>query len=112
MLRRIITSAGHRANIKSMLNTILQYRAKTRKAYLMATRVEEQIDAIKFYLKDEENELQSLKSQVEKQIKKGKPTANQKEALALIEEVETLRNGNLKKYITPAKGKNATKKKK
>ena len=78
----------------------------------MANRVEDLIKQIEFFLKDENDELSSLKNEVNKQIKKGKANGIQTESLKLLSEIKDLRNGRLSKYITVKETKKTTKSKK
>tara|TARA_R110002153_G_scaffold118532_6_gene263305 strand:+ start:679 stop:963 length:285 start_codon:yes stop_codon:yes gene_type:complete len=94
-----------------MINTIRQYRQKTRKAFLMANRVEDMVNEIMFLLKDENDELTSLKKQLKKGVK-DKPNVLQTEGLKYLKEIEDLRNGKLKSFILADGMKNATKNKK
>ena len=95
-----------------MINTIRQYQAKTRKAFLTANRIEDLIKEVEFYLKDENDQLASLENDLNKQVKKGKPNGQQIEGLKLIEEIKSLRAGSLAKYIKAPETKKTTKSKK
>lgn len=94
-----------------MINTIRQYRSKTRKAFLMANRVEDMVKEIMFLLKDDNDELTSLKKQLKKDLK-GKPNVLQTEGLSYLKEIQELRDGKLKSFILADGIKNATKTKK
>lgn len=94
-----------------MLNTIRQYQAKTRKAFLAHNRVEETLQFIKHNLKVENDELASLRKDVNKSIKK-KPNGMQTECLRLLDEIERMRKGPLAQYIQAEETKKTTKKKK
>ncbi len=95
-----------------MINTIRQYQAKTRKAFLMANRIEDLIKQVEFFLKDENDELSSLKNDLKKQVKNNKPNGQQAEGLKLLGEIENLRSGSLAKYIKAPETKKTTKSKK
>ncbi len=94
-----------------MINTIRQYQAKTRKAFLMANRIEDLIKQVEFFLKDENDELTSLTKQLNKSIK-NKPNGIQTEGLRLLNEIDKLRTGSLAKYIKAPEIKKTTKSKK
>ena len=94
-----------------MINTIRQYQAKTRKAFLTANRIEQLVKEVEFYLKDENDELASLKKDLNKSIK-NKPNGIQTEGLRLLNEIEKLRTGSLAKYIKAPESKKTTKTKK
>jgi rubrerythrin len=94
-----------------VINTIRQYQAKTRKAFLTANRIEQMVKEVEFFLKDENDELTSLKKDLNKSIK-NKPNGIQAEGLRLLNEIEKLRTGSLSKYIKAPETKKTTKSKK
>lgn len=93
-----------------MLQELRKLQAKTRQAFLLINRIEDMEAQIKVLLKDEEEDVKGYEGALKKTVK-GKPNHIQFESQKIIDEINKLKAGKLKRYLTDAT-KNTTKSKK